>query len=408
LSETDERSEVGSQSDLELSSFRESREPTAAPRTRRRRRFRFNPVPWILAICILGGWLFYVFALPWLQLEYLRWLAPKRTIFPAELDLKLGQRTLLRTCEFLFVGWVFYFGASIGSFLNVVAGRVPEGKTIVFGGSKCPFCNTRLSFIDNTPVLGWLILRGRCRSCRLPIAPRYLLIEIVIGLLFVWLALWQLVRNGANLPHADLSGWQGVTELVFFPNWQMISTFFLHAAMYAVLVMMAVGTLGKRAFPVTAFLVIIGLFAIARISISSSEVVQWSEPWMRMTARGMNGAIGFGISVGVSVLIGAIIGLLVGWITSQFLGSDDSKVLRQHWVLESILIGCVTGWQATVLIVILGILAARWYAWIRRVRLYPHEECNTINPLGMNICLVVVCMLHHSFWRQMAQLFGIV
>ena len=408
MSETDERSENESQSELELSSFRESHEPTVAPRTRRRRRFRFNPVPWIVAICILGAWLFYVFALPWLQLEYLHWLSPKRKIFPAELDLKLGQRTLLRTCEFLFVGWVFYFGASIGSFLNVVAGRVPEGKTIVFGGSKCPFCNTRLSFIDNTPVLGWLILRGRCRSCRLPIAPRYLLIEIVIGLLFVWLALWQLVRNGANLPHADLSGWQGVTELVFFPNWQMISTFVLHAAMYAVLVMMAVGTLGKRAFPVNAFLVIIGLFAIARISISSSEVVQWSEPWMRMTTRGMNGAIGFGISVGVSVLIGAIIGLLVGWITSQFLGSDDSKVLRQHWVLESILIGCVTGWQATVLIVILGILAARWYAWIRRVRLYPHEECNTINPLGMNICLVVVCMLHHSFWRQMAQLFGIV
>ncbi len=408
MSETDERSENESQSELELSSFRESHEPRVTARTRRRRRFRFNPVPWIVAICILGAWLFYVFALPWLQLEYLHWLSPKRKIFPAELDLKLGQRTLLRTCEFLFVGWVFYFGASIGSFLNVVAGRVPEGKTIVFGGSKCPFCNTRLSFIDNTPVLGWLILRGRCRSCRLPIAPRYLLIEIVIGLLFVWLALWQLVRNGANLPHADLSGWQGVTELVFFPNWQMISTFVLHAAMYAVLVMMAVGTLGKRAFPVNAFLVIIGLFAIARISISSSEVVQWSEPWMRMTTRGMNGAIGFGISVGVSVLIGAIIGLLVGWITSQFLGSDDSKVLRQHWVLESILIGCVTGWQATVLIVILGILAARWYAWIRRVRLYPHEECNTINPLGMNICLVVVCMLHHSFWRQMAQLFGIV
>ena len=225
MSETDERSEDGSQSELELSSFRESHEPTVTARARRRRRFRFNPVPWIVAFCILGVWLFYVFALPWLQLEYLHWLSPKRKIFPAELDLKLGQRTLLRTCEFLFVGWVFYFGASIGSFLNVVAGRVPEGKTIVFGGSKCPFCNTRLSFIDNTPVLGWIILRGRCRSCRLPIAPRYLLIEIVIGLMFVWLALWQLVRNGANLPHADLSGWQGVTELVFFPNWQMISTF---------------------------------------------------------------------------------------------------------------------------------------------------------------------------------------
>lgn len=408
MSETDERSENESQSELELSSFRESHEPTVTARARRRRRFRFNPVPWIVAFCILGAWLFYVFALPWLQLEYLHWLAPKRKIFPAELDLKLGQRTLLRTCEFLFVGWVFYFGASIGSFLNVVAGRVPEGKTIVFGGSKCPFCNTRLSFIDNTPVLGWLILRGRCRSCRLPIAPRYLLIEIAIGLIFVWLALWQLVRNGANLPHADLSGWQGVTELVFFPNWQMISTFVLHASMYAVLVMMAVGTLGKKAFPVRAFLVIVGLFAVARISISSSEVVQWSEPWMRMTTRGPNGAIWFGLSGGVSVLIGTIIGLLVGWITSQFLGSKDSKVLRQHWVLESILIGCVMGWQAAVLIIILGILAAHGFAWIRRIRLYPYEECNTINPLAMNICLVVVCMLHHSFWRHMAQLFGIV
>ena len=129
---------------------------------------------------------------------------------------------------------------------------------------------------------------------------------------------------------------------------------------------------------------------------------------MRTTTRGPQGAIWFGLSAGVSVLIGTIIGLLVGWVTSQFLGSQDSKVLRQHWVLESMLIGCVMGWQAAVLIVILGILAAQGFAWIRRIRLYPYEECNTINPLGMNICLVVVCMLHHSFWRHMAQLFGIV
>lgn len=394
---------AGTQSELDPGLFNESEHVTTPFRKRRKKARRGNPVLWWLAASIIGAWLFYVFALPALQPEYPHWVVPKRKIVSAELDLKMGQRTLLRTCEFLFVGWVFYFGASIGSFLNVVAGRVPEGKTIVYGGSKCPFCNTRLSFIDNMPVLGWLILRGRCRSCRLPIAPRYLIIEIVIGLVFVWLALWQLVRNGANLPHADLNGWQGVTELVFFPNWQMISTFFLHSAMFAVLVMMAVGSTGKKAFPVVAFLVIVSLFAIARVSIASSEVVAWCEPWMRIFPKESSGVV----SNAISVSVGAVTGALVGWLTSRFLGSMDSRVLRQHWILESILIGSVTGWQATLTIVIFGVISAQLVAWIRRIRLYPNEESYTINPLAMNTCLVVVCMLHHSFWRQMAQLFGI-
>jgi len=69
------------------------------------------------------------------------------------------------------------FGAVIGSFLNVVAYRLPRRESLVSPGSRCPGCGTAIKPYDNIPVLGWLVLRGRCRACRTPISARYPLIE---------------------------------------------------------------------------------------------------------------------------------------------------------------------------------------------------------------------------------------
>jgi len=69
------------------------------------------------------------------------------------------------------------FGAIIGSFLNVVAYRLPRGESLSTPGSHCPSCEAPIKPYDNVPVLGWLWLRGRCRSCRAPISPRYPLVE---------------------------------------------------------------------------------------------------------------------------------------------------------------------------------------------------------------------------------------
>jgi leader peptidase (prepilin peptidase)/N-methyltransferase len=79
----------------------------------------------------------------------------------------------------------FLFGIVIGSFLNVCISRIPEGLSIVSPGSRCPRCKTPIKFYDNVPILGWLCLRGKCRSCALPISPMYPLIELATGLLFV-------------------------------------------------------------------------------------------------------------------------------------------------------------------------------------------------------------------------------
>ena len=80
---------------------------------------------------------------------------------------------------------VAVFGLLIGSFLNVVILRVPEGESIVTGGSACPKCAASIAAYDNIPVGSWLILRGRCRSCRTPISPQYPAIEASTALLFV-------------------------------------------------------------------------------------------------------------------------------------------------------------------------------------------------------------------------------
>jgi leader peptidase (prepilin peptidase)/N-methyltransferase len=65
----------------------------------------------------------------------------------------------------------------VGSFLNVVAHRLPRGESLATPGSRCPGCGTPIRPRDNIPVLGWLLLRGRCRACRAAISPRYPIVE---------------------------------------------------------------------------------------------------------------------------------------------------------------------------------------------------------------------------------------
>lgn len=77
------------------------------------------------------------------------------------------------------------FGLLIGSFLNVVAWRLPRGESLVKPRSKCPGCSTQLKVYDNIPVFSWLFLRGRCRGCGEKISARYPVVEAVTAALYV-------------------------------------------------------------------------------------------------------------------------------------------------------------------------------------------------------------------------------
>lgn len=91
-------------------------------------------------------------------------------------------------------------GLSVGSFLNVVIYRVPAGESVVRPASHCPHCGAGIRARHNIPVLGWLVLRGKCADCGAPISPRYPLVELGTGVLFVVVIL--LCWNRAQLPLA--------------------------------------------------------------------------------------------------------------------------------------------------------------------------------------------------------------
>lgn len=80
---------------------------------------------------------------------------------------------------------VFVLGLAFGSFLNVCIYRLPRGISVVTPRSACPKCGHGIALYDNMPVLSWLILRGRCRHCKAPISPRYWMIELLAGALFL-------------------------------------------------------------------------------------------------------------------------------------------------------------------------------------------------------------------------------
>jgi leader peptidase (prepilin peptidase)/N-methyltransferase len=80
-------------------------------------------------------------------------------------------------------------GLIIGSFLNVVAYRLPRGESLVKPRSRCTSCGTEVRAIDNIPLLSWIVLRGRCRHCKAQISARYPAVELVTGIVFALVAL---------------------------------------------------------------------------------------------------------------------------------------------------------------------------------------------------------------------------
>lgn len=114
--------------------------------------------------------------------------------------------------------FAFVFGALVGSFLNVVIARVPKRLSIVRPRSFCPSCRMPIRARDNVPILSWLLLRGRCRSCGVRISPRYPFVELAVALLAVavlrrfgptpWaLAVFAFVAALVALTYIDLDHW---------------------------------------------------------------------------------------------------------------------------------------------------------------------------------------------------------
>jgi leader peptidase (prepilin peptidase) / N-methyltransferase len=186
-------------------------------------------------------------------------------------------------------------GVIIGSFLNVVIHRVPEGQSLVRPGSACPACGAAVRPRDNIPLVSWLLLRGRCRDCSAPISSRYPIVEAVTGVLWALLAWWALVTPDALplLPLVLVLTAAGVALTVIDLDHHRLPNAIV-LTLYPVTVggLLLAGALGGR-WPLVAagigaalWLVVIGI------------------PWLVSGGRGM----GFG-----DVKLAPVLGVTLGW-----------------------------------------------------------------------------------------------
>ncbi|MFM9066079.1 MAG: prepilin peptidase [Planctomycetota bacterium] len=126
--------------------------------------------------------------------------------------------------EWLLLGWLIVVGACVGSFLNVVVHRLPLGLNVAYPASRCPQCRHAIRGYDNIPVMSWLLLRGKCRDCGLPISCRYPIVEAVVALVSGMLASVDLFANwcGWSITASELNPW-----ISWIPWWRFAGHFAL-------------------------------------------------------------------------------------------------------------------------------------------------------------------------------------
>jgi leader peptidase (prepilin peptidase)/N-methyltransferase len=128
--------------------------------------------------------------------------------------------------------FVFCFGACVGSFLNVVIYRLPAGMSVISPPSRCPTCGARLKFIrENIPIIGWFMIRGKCRYCGVRVSAQYMIVELMMALVFL-AAYALLFMVGPQTPWwGDIGGpWWAMNG--FFRVWP---AFFLFTLLIAAL-----------------------------------------------------------------------------------------------------------------------------------------------------------------------------
>ena len=256
------------------------------------------------------------------------------------------------------------FGAIIGSFLNVVIHRVPREESIVLPSSRCPSCGSVVAFYDNLPVLSYLVLGGRCRTCKAHISARYPAVELLVAGLWVALV-W---RDGLTwaLPF-DLAFVTAITALVFIDAEHMILP-------------------NAITYPGIVFAL------IARVAIPYLV----GRPYFDDLPSLLNGVLA-GMPIWAASLGGALIGALIGggslWLMGwtweklrgiEAMGLGDVKMM--------FMVGAYLGWRLTILNIFLGVLSGSLIGVVLMIR-QGKRNMQMLLPFGVFLGIGAVAAL---------------
>lgn len=251
------------------------------------------------------------------------------------------------------VGFLVIFGGNLGSFLNVVAYRVPQGMSVVFGGSHCPVCGRAIRPWHNLPVVGWLMLGGRCRDCLVQIPFRYPLVEALAAVVIGSVMAVELLSGGINLPSANQivagSWWRGIDGMLLQPNWRLVAICLLHVTGLATLLAWALIERDRQRLPVGWWLGTLLLLLAVPMAVPWLLPVSLADlgDRLKLVATAPLPAWQAAGLVGLT-------GMLTGWVVGALLRDLrlTGDLARQGLALA----GGLCGWQATLTTAVL------WFA----------------------------------------------
>lgn len=232
-----------------------------------------------------------------------------------------------------FLVLVGILGGAVGSFLNVVIYRVPHNLSVVRPASRCPTCATQIKARHNIPIFGWLMVGGKCASCKTPISPRYMLVELAM----VALALGVFIR---------ITGGPLTPEMLMERDVAMdiVAPFFLYLVFIGGLVAAAFIDLDWFILPNEITLPGLVLGLATSFAVGSHIGVTWQDALI-------------GAAAGAVVVLVIIYGYaaLTG---REGMGGGDFKLLA--------VIGAYLGWQALPLVLLLSSVQALLFAALFR------------------------------------------
>ena len=249
------------------------------------------------------------------------------------------------------LGMVALIGLVLGSFMNVVIYRVPRGESIAMPASRCPHCLERIQARHNVPVISWVALRGRCASCQMAIARRYLLVEAGTAALMVAITL----RFGLapELPAYLFFVCIAVTLGVIDADVRRLpDSIILTAYLLASLLLMPAGAAQGDVYPaVRAVLGVVALWSIYfALQLAGPQAITSGD----VKLAGLLGLFLGWLSWG-ALLVGIVIGLVIGGVV----GIARSMAGPRHTTIRVAYGPCMIGGAATALFVTAPVLG--WY-----------------------------------------------
>ncbi|HCA38719.1 MAG: prepilin peptidase [Phycisphaerales bacterium] len=264
-----------------------------------------------------------------------------------------GSQTLLTHGPW--IAFVFVLGACVGSFINVVNWRLPQGMSLSQPPSRCPICGGRLRFFrENLPILGWILLRGKCRYCRAPISPVYPIVELAVALAFVALYLCLFMSTPSQTWWWEVGGrwWTTQQFPLGWPAYVLLA--FLFAGLFSMTVIDARTFMIPLVIPVFITCVAVVLWFVQALIARHSGPAGLGWPIPATGWGGTGAAIGGMLGIGVAAVLQGIGILRPSFFDyEQYVAEGDVLAEYPHarremgielLYLTPVVVGIVVGW----------------------------------------------------------------